>query len=320
LCRRQAVVPPPAAGNNDENAKQFAVPLPTAATTYENSTQSVPQRDVAADSFRYILQDVSDAIPQGTLPQPDIPVLELAAIVEHDDVQKSLEASILPVTRNDDVHSVLTVSVPPIFTVEHVDDDVDNNVSQDREGSSASVSKGSNDTIPLDLAAVHMPCQEMRPPLPVTDPTVNASTEESQDITTSGHAIAITSPEKHSNARVQHDMELWEHIKENDRKATEEASFTPVLMRKQKQNLKTQLLDGKQPDVEIMNDKTIQLVRVTPAQHREVQISKNVRCDLDLWARIRKYDQRTAEEKIHSSSFQEAAASKEKTSVRNIVV
>jgi len=85
---------------------------------------------------------------------------------------------------------------------------VDNNVSQDREGSSASVSKGANDTIPLDLAAVHMPCQEMRPPLPVTDPTVNASTEESQDITTSGHAIAITSPEKHSNARVQHDMEL----------------------------------------------------------------------------------------------------------------
>jgi len=81
-----------------------------------------------------------------------------------------------------------------------------------------------------------------------------------------------------------------------NRKAAEEASFTPVLTRKQKQNLKTQLLDGKQPDVEIMNDNTIQPVRVTPAQHREVYISKNVQSDLDLWARICEYDQRIAEE------------------------
>ena len=115
----------------------------------------------------------------------------------------------------------------------------------------------------------------MRPPLPVIDPIVNALTEESQDITTSGHAIAITSLEKHSNTRVQHDMELWERIKEYDRKATEEASVTTVLTRKQKQNLKTQFLDGKQPDVEIMNNTTIQPVRVTPAQYREVQISNN---------------------------------------------
>ena len=81
-----------------------------------------------------------------------------------------------------------------------------------------------------------------------------------------------------------------------NRKAAEEASFTPVLTRKQKQNLKTQLLDGKQPDVEIMNDNTIQPVRVTPAQHREVYTSKNVQSDLDLWVRIREYDQRAAEE------------------------
>jgi len=39
-----------------------------------------------------------------------------------------------------------------------------------------------------------MSSQDMRPPLPVIDPIVNASTDESQDITTSGHAITITSP------------------------------------------------------------------------------------------------------------------------------
>ena len=59
-------------------------------------------------------------------------------------------------------------------------------------------------------------------------------------------------------------MELWERIKEYDRNAAEEASVTPVLTRKQKQNLKTQFLDGKQPNVEIMNDTTIQPVWVTP--------------------------------------------------------
>ena len=39
-----------------------------------------------------------------------------------------------------------------------------------------------------------------------------------------------------------------------------------------------------------MNDNTIQPIRVTPAQHREVYISKNVQSDLDLWARIREYE------------------------------
>ena len=195
------------------------------------------------------MQDVSDAICQGTLPWPDIPVLELAATVEHNDVQKPLEVANLPVNSNEDVHSVPAVYVPPFFTIAHVDvhDDVDNNVSQNREGSPASASKGANDSIPLDLAIVHMPSQDMQPPLPVIDPIVNALTDESQDIATSGHAIVITSPEKHSNARAQHDMELWERIKEDDRTTTEEASFTFVLMRKQKQNLKKQLLDGKLP-------------------------------------------------------------------------
>jgi hypothetical protein len=110
--------------------------------------------------------------------------------------ENSFEAETLPLTSNEDVHSVPAISVPPFFTIEHVDvhDDVDNNVPQTREGSQTSASKGANDYIPLDLAVVHMPSQDMRPPLPVIDPIVNASTDESQDITTSGHAIAIMSP------------------------------------------------------------------------------------------------------------------------------
>lgn len=48
-------------------------------------------------------------------------------------------------------------------------------------------------------------------------------------------------------------------------------------------------------EVQIMHD-NIAPVRVFPAQHQDVQVSKNVQRDLDLWARIREYDQRTADE------------------------
>jgi len=44
------------------------------------------------------------------------------------------------------------------------------------------------------------------------------------------------------------------------------------------------------------DDNTMQPVRVTSAQHREVHISRNVQNYLDLWAGIREYDKRTAEE------------------------
>lgn len=37
-------------------------------------------------------------------------------------------------------------------------------------------------------------------------------------------------------------------------------------------------------------------VHVAPIQHQEIQVSNNVQSDLDLWARIREYDQRMANE------------------------
>jgi len=63
------------------------------------------------------------------LPQPYIPVLELASTVEHDDAQTYLEVATLLETRNDDVQKGPTDYVTPIFHVEHVDvhEDVDDN-------------------------------------------------------------------------------------------------------------------------------------------------------------------------------------------------
>jgi len=42
--------------------------------------------DVVANSFSFALDNVPNEIPQGTLPQPYITVLELVYEVEHDDV------------------------------------------------------------------------------------------------------------------------------------------------------------------------------------------------------------------------------------------
>ena len=47
---------------------------------------------------------------------------------------------------------------------------------------------------------------------------------------------------------------------------------------------------------EINNEVSTTHVRVVPIQHQEIQVTKNVQHDLDLWARIREYDQQMAEE------------------------
>jgi hypothetical protein len=50
----------------------------------------------------------------------------------------------------------------------------------------------------------------------------------------------------HSNARIQHDLDLWQKIKEYDRRAAE-TPFVPVLSKKQQQMLKKHKFDGKAP-------------------------------------------------------------------------
>ena len=102
------------------------VPLPTAAipnttTTSAASTQeTVPHRDVATGSTRNNLQDFSETIPQGDLPQPTIPVLEFAATVSHEDLQLSSDSATLPVNSNNDVRMIPTYHVSPIFLLNAV--------------------------------------------------------------------------------------------------------------------------------------------------------------------------------------------------------
>ncbi|XP_024642145.1 uncharacterized protein [Medicago truncatula] len=47
--------------------------------------------------------------------------------------------------------------------------------------------------------------------------------------------------------RLQHDLDLWQHIKEYDKKAAADPLLTAVLTKKQKQMMRPELLDGKPP-------------------------------------------------------------------------
>jgi len=178
LCYVQ-VVPPPAAAPS--TATHTSVPPPTDVIPNDNTTTAVPQPS-AATSHETVphsdvvgptpnnLQDFSEPIPQGNLPRLTIPVLELE---EHADVQLSSKTAPLPVNRNNDVQ---TLPAHPVFSVEHSedyddvdDDDDDIDIILDEDNIPVDASNDANASIPLDLAAVHMPSQAM--PLSVTEPS-----------------------------------------------------------------------------------------------------------------------------------------------------
>jgi len=230
-------VPQPSTATHNDHTSTVA-PQPSAATHNDHTTTVVPQPTVATRTVPYSeaedctnFQAFTETIPQGYLPRPTIPVLELAA--EHDDVQFPSETAAIPVSINNEVPKISEVSL--IFSIEYGEDldDENDDIIVDEEDTSSAACKDANASVPLDVAAVHL-----------TSHVIPSATEP---IDTTLMVDPFLSPEKHNNARVQHDIELWNRIKEYDKRAAEEASFIPILTRKQKQNLKKQLTEGQQP-------------------------------------------------------------------------
>lgn len=238
-------------------------------------------------------------------------MLELASEAVHDDVQIFDEERILQETQNVVVPKSLVVSVPPIYTIEHVDmhEELDGNVLSLIKGVSLvtqiTSSQANTMVSPQVVAAAHEDAvvaagsATMQPPLTDSAPVVNATLAGNvshEDVVVSAIAtmqppltdfapvvnaplagnvshedaafdasfatmqppfsdpvvaaslaenVSETAPEKHINPRIQHDLDLWQRIKDYDKRRTEEVPFTHVLTRKQKQNLKKKLLDGK---------------------------------------------------------------------------
>jgi len=222
----RAAVPPPAAAIPNNNAI-FVIPQPSAAA------------GDAAGTTCSNLQDFFEHIPQGNLPRPNIPVLEIAKFVVNDDVQLSSET--LPVNKNN-------------FSVEHGeehDDDDDDDVDFfiDEDSTATAASKNTTASIPLDLATVQMPTQATplsvpevisgsRPSL-ASPVVVKRSLEASASMTIpeAQKVVVLQQQHVHPSKNIQHGLDLWDRVRD-ERSAAED--FTPVLTRKQKQKIKLQ--------------------------------------------------------------------------------
>jgi hypothetical protein len=95
-----------------------AVVPPTAATVVTKNASEIvaPQQDISANTFSFALQNVTDEIPQGELPRPIIPMLDLVTDKEHNDMH-TFEDEIIDV----EVPKGPFDSSPPVYNVEHVD-------------------------------------------------------------------------------------------------------------------------------------------------------------------------------------------------------
>ena len=49
------------------------------------ASEGVAPKDFSSSTFSFALNNVTDSIPQGALPRPTIPVLDLVTVNEHDD-------------------------------------------------------------------------------------------------------------------------------------------------------------------------------------------------------------------------------------------
>jgi len=102
---------------------------------------------------------------------------------------------------------------------------------------------------------------------------------------------------------------------EDDSTAATQPSFSDVMeLEAQTQTNTTKSEDSENTNVEIMQDPSAP-VRVATVQPQEIPVSKNVQSDLDLWARIREYDERMADE-----GFTQVLSKKQQQAVKKQVL
>jgi hypothetical protein len=155
-----------------------------------------------------------------------------------------------------------------------------------------------DDTISLEADKEQQDEEARKSPSP--DVTIYHSDDASpQDVTKDQHDIEFI-PEVSDDIRKDTLPSTSIHVlekisdaaeaQEGDTTATSRPIFTDVL----ELEAQTQTHSA---EVEIIAEDANNVpARVAPIQHHEIPISKNVQHDLDLWARIREYDKRMAEE------------------------
>jgi hypothetical protein len=197
-------------------------------------------------------KEVTDNIPQGTLPK-QIPVLELVTLDEHNEEltidEEVLEVTVQPINRSPPVSKV-GKAAENIENVENVDAQEEtvfpvNDITPSFEEASA--------TDLVDTAIEMAAEQTTNHQVTVSPPTdtvgsalATSSANLDTDVNLLDSAPHDVVPVQQFPTRLQHDLDLWQRIKEYDKKAAEDPSLM-VLSKKQQQIMRKELLDGKPP-------------------------------------------------------------------------
>jgi len=92
------------------------VPQASAREVINTDYEGVVPKDLSSSSFSFALNNVTDSVPQGVLPIPSIPVLDLVTVDEHDVVHSYEDEGLVNTVSKEHVQSS-----PSVFNVEHVD-------------------------------------------------------------------------------------------------------------------------------------------------------------------------------------------------------
>jgi len=234
----------------------------TVTSTVATSQTDVTMPSLSSNSFSFPLHNVFDRISPEELPRATV-VLKVVSPIAHDDVHSEREERLhqtsreelenptvddVTVTLSDDVdhnHSIPQELVEspkgsherashssPIEHFEVHEVSVESvQVQTDTVFEHVDVHSGSRSSLVLPVV-IEQPLAEN-----VSMPTI---IQEEQVV------ASLQQQEVHPSKNIQHGLDLWERVREYDKRSAEE-DFTPVLTMKQKQKLKLQQVLYKQP-------------------------------------------------------------------------
>jgi len=256
--------------NNEEYHSAAPINNDVSAVHVNNDVSAVPvDNDVSANSFSFPLQNVTDEIPQGRLPQVVSYVLELFKVA-HNDVHShgveqkqqdsqtvqalkiSVAAALLPLSvEHVDVHESFEIHLSSSGTVKspaqhkNTDSEAHNTSPAGLAASSAGVVSAADDqeqpSVQHQLVDSHT-IQHVQ--------GTNIPSNSYSDIPVDNGTHKESMVDQHSNPVIQQDIDLWNRIQEYDQ-CSAAKPFTTVLSKKQKKQLKQQVLGV---DVETIKD------------------------------------------------------------------
>jgi len=213
-----------------------------AALEVTNTTGTKSVKYIADNSFSFALHNVVDRVPQRTTPHETEPILTLVTNEAQDDAL-SVEGD---GGQSGSATRPTVVSELPLISVEqnmeqaqlNDDDVIAATLSEHGADLNADVSVG-GEVLVTDIPE----CSD-------DDIVVIHGDNTSAYIVVKAHTNPLFERAEgmtHTNPRIQRDLDLWQKVREYDKRVAENPPFVPVLSKKQQQILRKHQFDGKAP-------------------------------------------------------------------------